>query len=103
MPLETLPFDAAEYLDTPDAIAAFLDEAFSEGDPAAVAHALGVIARAKGMTAVAKDAGITREALYKSLSSDGDPRLSTLLGVTAALGMKLHVAAALPSVPPSSP
>ena len=61
--------------------------------PAYIAAALGVIARAKGMTKVAKDAGVTREALYKALSADGDPKLSTLLGVVKALGVNLTVTA----------
>lgn len=97
MAIETTPFDAAEYLDTPEAQAAFLDEAFREGDTAAIAQALGIIARARGMTSVAKDAGVTREALYKALSPEGDPKLSTLLGVTSALGFRIAVEAA-PSV-----
>lgn len=93
MAIETTAYDPAEYLDTPEKIAAYLDVSFEEGDAALIAHALGVVARAKGMTQLARDAGVTREALYKALSSEGDPKLSTLLGVVKALGIKLKVAA----------
>ena len=91
--IDTIPFDAAEYIDTPEAQAELLADAFETGDAAYIANALGVVARARGMTAIAKDAGVTREALYKALSERGDPRLSTLLGVAKALGVKLTVAA----------
>jgi probable addiction module antidote protein len=91
MPLDTIPFDAAEYIDTPEAQTELLADAFETGDAAYIANALGVVARARGMTAIAKDAGVTREALYKALSERGDPRLSTLLGVAKALGVKLSV------------
>jgi probable addiction module antidote protein len=86
---KTTKWDAADYLDTPEAIVAYLEAALEEGDPSLITAALGDIARAKGMSQVAKDAGVTREALYKALSPEGDPRLSTLLGVTKALGIKL--------------
>ncbi len=92
MPIETIPFDAAEYLDTPESQAELLSDAFDSGDPHYITHALGVVARARGMTSVAKEAGVTREALYKALSEDGDPRLSTLIGVMRALGVKLSAA-----------
>ncbi len=87
-------FDAAEYLETDEDIAAFLEAAFEGDDPKHIAEALGVVARAKGMTEIASKAGITREALYKSLSDKGDPKLSTLLGVFRALG--LHVSFSSP-------
>jgi len=90
MALKTTPFDAAEYFDDAESQAELLADAFETGDATYIAHALGVIARARGMTAVAKDAGVTREALYKALSEKGDPRLSTLLGVTKALGLQLY-------------
>ena len=90
MAIETTPFDASEFLTTPDSQAEFLADAFESGDATYIAHALGVIAKAKGMTGVARDAGVTREALYKALSEKGDPRLSTLLGVAKALGLKLR-------------
>ncbi|MQW41741.1 putative addiction module antidote protein [Sinorhizobium meliloti] len=79
MAIETTRFDVLDHLEG--------------GDPSLVAHALGDVARSIGITAVAKDLGVTREALYKSLSEDGDPKLSTLLGVAKALGIKLTVEA----------
>jgi len=89
MTLKTTKWDPAEYLNTPASIAAYLEAAFEDGDPALIATALGDIARAIGMTQLASQAGVTREALYKALSPNGDPRLSTLLGVVKALGLKL--------------
>jgi probable addiction module antidote protein len=94
MPLKTTQWDPSEYLDNPKAIAAYLEAAFEDGDPALVAAALGDIARAMGMTELASRAGVTREALYKALSPTGDPRLSTFLGVIKALGIKLKPRAA---------
>lgn len=85
----TTPFDAAEYLDDPESQAELLTDAFESGDATYIAHALGVVARARGMTSIAKEAGVTREALYRSLSESGDPKLSTLIGVMKALGMQL--------------
>jgi probable addiction module antidote protein len=92
MALKTKPFDAAEYLDDAESQAELLSDAFDSGDAGYIRHALGVVARARGMTTVAREAGVTREALYKALSEDGDPKLSTLLGVTKALGVKLNAA-----------
>ena len=86
--------DPSEYLDSPKAIAAYLEAAFDDCDPALVAAALGDIARAMGMTQLANQAGVTREAMYKALSPTGDPRLSTFLGVMKALGIKLKPRAA---------
>lgn len=94
MTIETLPFDAAQYLDTPEAHTELLNDAFETGNAAYIAAALGVVARAKGMSQIAKDAGVTREALYKALSTEGDPKLSTLLGVVKALGVNLTITAA---------
>lgn len=93
MPVETLPFDAAEHLKSGEAQLELLADAFASGNASYVAVALGVIARAKGMTEVSREAGVTREALYKALSAEGDPKLSTLLGVLKALDIELHVAA----------
>jgi probable addiction module antidote protein len=89
MAIETVPFDPAEHLGSAEGQAELLADAFATGDPSYIANALGIVARARGMTAVAKEAGVTREALYKALRPDGDPRLSTLLGVTKALGVKI--------------
>ena len=94
MTLETTPYDSADYLDSPDDIAAYLEAAFEDGDPTLITHALGVVARAKGMSQLAKDAGVTREALYKALTANGDPKLSTFVGVMKALGMRLLARAA---------
>jgi probable addiction module antidote protein len=94
MALETTPYDSADYLNSPDDIAAYLEAAFEDGDPTLITHALGVVARAKGMSQLAKDAGVTREALYKALTADGDPKLSTFVGVMKALGMRLTARAA---------
>ncbi len=89
MTIETVPFDAAEFLKDKESQTEFIVDALESGDPSYIAHALGIVAKARGMTKISKDAGVTREALYKALSSDGDPRLSTLLGVMKALGIKL--------------
>ena len=94
MALETTLWDSAEFLDSPERIAAYIEAVFEEGDPAFITHALGVVARAKGMSQVARDVGVTREALYKALTSTGDPKLSTFLGVLKALGMKVTAKAA---------
>ena len=94
MTLETTPWDSADYLDTPEAIAAYVEAAFEDGDPALITHVLGTVARAKGMSQLAREAGVTREALYKALTLDGDPKLSTFLGVMKALGLKLSAHAA---------
>lgn len=94
MAIKTKPFDAAEYLDDAESQAELLSDAFDSGDAGYIRHALGVVARARGMTRVAREAGVTREALYKALSEDGDPKLSTLLGVTRALGVTLKAAPA---------
>ncbi len=94
MTIETTQFDAAKYLDTPESQAELISDALESGDAQYLAHALGVVARAKGMSKVARDAGITREGLYKALSADGDPRLTTFLGVLKSLGLRITVRAA---------
>ncbi|WP_114217289.1 addiction module antidote protein [Ochrobactrum sp. 3-3] len=86
-----LPFDVAEYLTSRNAQAELLADAFESGDETYIKNALATIACARGMTALAKDAAVTRQALYKSLSETGDPRLSTLIGVIKALGFKITV------------
>jgi probable addiction module antidote protein len=90
MALKTTPFDAGHYLRSRKAQTE-LSDAIESGDAGYIAAALGVIARARGMSQVASEAGITREALYKTLSARGDPRLTTLLGITKALGIKLSM------------
>jgi len=94
MSTKTTAWDPSEHLDSPAAIAAYLEAVFEDGDPALIAAALGDVARALGMTQLAAQAGVTREALYKALSPTGDPRLSTFLGVMKALGIKLSPRAA---------
>lgn len=91
MPIETTKWDVQDYLKTPEERVAYLEAAFEDGDPRLISVALGDIARSMGMTQVAKEAGITREALYKALSEKGDPKLSTLLGVLKALGLRVTV------------
>jgi probable addiction module antidote protein len=91
MPLKTIPFDAAEHLDTPDAQAFFLNDALETGDAAHIARALGTVARARGMTAVARDAGLGRESLYKALGENGNPEFATVLRVIGALGLRISV------------
>jgi probable addiction module antidote protein len=91
--ITTTIWDPATHLATADDEAAYLEAALQDGDPQLVAAALGDIARAKGMSQVARDAGLGRESLYKSLSSSGNPELSTVLKVISALGLELHVTA----------
>jgi probable addiction module antidote protein len=92
----TTPYDVSEHLRTPDEMAAYLDAWLDEApdDAAGIARALGDIARAKGMSQVAKDAGLSRESLYRALSADGNPSFATVLKVAKALGVKLHAEAA---------
>ncbi|MCG6115119.1 MAG: putative addiction module antidote protein [Mesorhizobium sp.] len=96
MALKTSKWDVTEHLDSEEAIFAYIEAAFEDGDPKLIKHVLGDVARARGMSAMAKEAGVTREALYKALSDKGDPKLSTLLGVARALGVRLTVAPLAP-------
>jgi probable addiction module antidote protein len=91
------PYDVAEHLRTPEEMAAYLDAWLEEApdDVAGIARALGDIARAKGMTQVAREAGLSRESLYRALSADGNPSLATVLKVIRALGLRLHAEAAV--------
>jgi probable addiction module antidote protein len=93
--ITTSKYDVAEHLRSAEEIAAYLEACIDEadGDASFIAKALGDIARAKGMTQVAHDAGLSRESLYKALSGDRSPDFSTILKVVAALGLKLHAAA----------
>ena len=94
MKTKTTPFDPADFLDTKELQIELLADAIETGDSRYIANALGTIARARGMATVAREAGITRQALYRSLSETGDPRLTTLLGVAKSLGLKLSFKAA---------
>ena len=89
--LKTRPLDAAGHLDTREAQAEYLTAALETGDPAVVRTALATLARAHGMHATAKGADATMQALHKDLSGSGEPRLSTLLGIVTALGLRLRV------------
>lgn len=93
MALKTLPFDATDALDTPEAQAELLAEALASGDAKVVTAALGMIARAKGMSQMARDTGISREAIYRATGPDGNPTLSTLLAIVRSAGLKLSAAA----------
>jgi probable addiction module antidote protein len=93
MALKTKPFDAAEYLDDDASVAAYLDEAMATGDAKFIAKSLGVVARARGMTQIAKDTGLSRESLYRALSDDGNPEFATMVTVLSALGLRLSVVA----------
>lgn len=89
---KTTAYDVAEHLRTPEEMAAYLEACIEEsnGDAAFIAKALGDIARAKGMTQVARDAGLSRESLYKALSGERSPGFDTILKVVDALGLRLH-------------
>ncbi|MBI4922031.1 MAG: putative addiction module antidote protein [Devosia nanyangense] len=91
--VELKEWDTADYLKTKEAIVAYLEAVFEDGDAALITHALGVIARSEGMTEVAKATGLTRASLYKALSADGHPEFATVLKVIQALGLKMTVAA----------
>ena len=94
-PTDLPVFDAVEYLDSEEAVAEYLTAMIEEGDPAMLAAALGDIARARGMSEIAKASGLTREALYKALRPNAQPRFDTVSRVCAALGVRL-VAQAVP-------
>ena len=93
MPLETFPYDTADYLTTKEDVVSYLEAAFEDGDPALISHALGDIARSEGMTEIAKATGLTRASLYKALSAAGNPEFATVLKVIQALGLKLTISA----------
>ena len=90
---KTIPWDSADHLGTAADVAAYLEAVFEDGDPALINHALGVVARAKGMTEIAERTGMGRQSLYKALSADGHPEFTTVLNVVRALGLKLTVTA----------
>jgi probable addiction module antidote protein len=86
---EVTDFDPAEYLDNDEMIAGYLSDALETKDPAFIADAIGVVARAKGMKRIAEDAGVSRESLYRALSANGNPEFGTVLKVLASLNIKL--------------
>ena len=87
---KTTAFDASEYLDNDETIQAFIAEAFETGDAKVIASSLGDVAKARGMSELARQTGLSRESLYKSLSADGNPAFSTILNVMKALGLNLE-------------
>lgn len=93
---KTRPWDVAEHLETKEDMAAYLEAALEDGDPALVAAALGDIARANGMADIARETGLGRESLYKALSPEGNPEFATVLKVVKALGLKLRATTGQP-------
>lgn len=95
MSVKTRPFDASNYLDTPEDVANYLDavmeDALEHDDTSLIAAALGDVARSKGMAAIADETGLSRESLYRTLSEAGNPTLSTLNSILNALGLRLSV------------
>ncbi len=89
----TRPWDHARYLESDEDVAAYLDAALEEDDPALLAAALGDVARAKGMTEIARETGLGRESLYKALSTDGNPEFGTVQKVVRSFGLKLRISA----------
>jgi probable addiction module antidote protein len=96
--VKTKLWDPSEHLESEEDMAAYLQAAFEEGDAALIAAALGDVARAKGMTQIARDTGLGRESLYKALSAEGNPEFATVLKVVEALGLKLHAVPAIENV-----
>ena len=90
---KTKLYDSTEYLETTEDMAAYLEAALDDGDPRVIVHVLGNIARARGMSQIARDTGLGRESLYKALSPEGNPEFATVLKVVRALGIKLHAGA----------
>lgn len=93
MPLKTMPYDPAKYLDTEEAIAVFLTDAFESGHDGVIQNALQIAARARGMSEVARTAGVGRESLYKALQEEAQPRFSTVRKVLSALGLEIAIVA----------
>ncbi len=93
MAVKTKAWDAADHLDGPAAIAAYLEAAFEDGDPQLIAAAIGDVARARGMKALSEETGLSRESLYRALSEDGNPGLGTVIKVLRAFGVRLEAKA----------
>ena len=89
--IRTTSFDAAEYLDTSERQAEYITAALETGDAAFVRDAIGIVARARGMSEIARVAGLNRESLYKALGETGNPEFGTMLNVLRALGLELAV------------
>lgn len=93
MAIKTAPWDVTEFLESDEDIRHYLEAAFEDGDPAIIKNAIANVVRARGMTAMAKEAGVARETLYKAFTENGNPTLDTLMKVTKALGLRLAIAA----------
>ncbi len=91
MALELTPWDSAAGLNSEEEILAYIEASLEENDPALFAHVLGVVARARGMTEIAKKTGLSRESLYKALSSEGNPSIDTIMRVMKALDLEIHI------------
>jgi len=91
--METTAYNPLDYLQTPEEISAYLDEAFADEDPRIFIVALGYLAKKKGMSQIARDSGLSRESLYKALSGERNPGFGTILKVVHALGIELHATA----------
>ena len=94
MAVRVSTWDASEYLETEEDIAAYLNAVVEEGDPALLQAALGDVAKARGMSSIAREAGVSRESLYKSLSASGNPSFQTISKVSRALGLQMSFTAA---------
>lgn len=91
MPIELIDYDSADHFRAPEDQAELLRDAIAQDDAGYLAHALGIIARAQGMSAIAEETGMKRQALYRTLSTQGNPTLDTLLKVTRALGLQMKI------------
>jgi probable addiction module antidote protein len=92
-PLKTVRWDVAEHLDSPESIADYLEAVFEIGDPQLIVAALGDVARARGMTLLASETGLSRESLYRSLAKEGNPEFGTVVKVLKALGLRMAATA----------
>lgn len=92
MAMDTTPWDPADRLATPAHVAGYLEAAFEDGDPSVICAALGDVARARGMTDIARETGLSRESLYRALSPEGQPEFATILKVLRVLGLRISAA-----------
>ena len=100
--MKTYKWDAADYLETPEDVAEFLNMAFEDGDPVVVKHAIGTAARSKGMAAIAEEANLNRTSLYRAFEDDGNPLFFNVLKVLASLGLSLQVVPTAHETPQAS-
>lgn len=103
MAKKTKPYDPSKYLDSAEGIAAYISEALATRDLQVITHAIGVAAKARGMTQIAEETGLSRESLYRALSEEGNPEFDTIARVLKALGLNLQVEAADQSETPEAP